>query len=89
MEPNVLVECAHELMRVLKEELAARRTVQPAFILVHDRDCELLTFPPPLFASAEGRAAVARTFRQSCFPNRSAAPSWASTATASSLTSPP
>lgn len=63
MEPKVLVECAHELMRVLKEELAARRTVQPAFIVVHDRDCEVLTFSPPLFASAEGRAAVARTFR--------------------------
>jgi hypothetical protein len=63
MEPNVLVEYAHELMRFLKEELAARRTVQPAFILVHDRDCEVLTFPPHLFTSAEGRAAVARTFR--------------------------
>src|SRR5207245_1922170 len=41
MEPNALVECAYELMRVLKEELAERRTVQPAFILLHDRDCEL------------------------------------------------
>jgi hypothetical protein len=63
MEPNALVECAYELMRVLKEELAERRTVQPAFILLHDRDCELLTFSPRLFASAEGKAAVARTFR--------------------------
>jgi len=63
MDPNALVECAYELMRVLKEELAERRTVQPAFILLHDRDCELLTFSPRLFASAEGKAAVARTFR--------------------------
>ena len=63
MEPNALVECAHELMRVLKEELAERRSVQPAFILLHDRDCEVLTFSPRLFASAEGKAAVARTFR--------------------------
>ena len=63
MEPNELVECAYELMRVLKEELAERRTVTPAFILLHEKDCEVLTFPPRLFASAEGNAAVARTFR--------------------------
>ena len=63
MEPNALAECAHELMRVLKEELADRRTVEPAFILLHDHDCELLTFSPRLFASAEGKAAVARAFR--------------------------
>ena len=63
MEPNALVECAHELMRALKEELAARRTIQPAFILVHDRDCEVLAFSPRLFESEEGKAAVARTFR--------------------------
>ena len=37
MEPNALVECAYELMRVLKEELAERRTVQPAFILLHEQ----------------------------------------------------
>jgi hypothetical protein len=63
MEPNSLVQYAYELMRVLKEELAERRTVQPAFILLHDRHCEVLTFPLRLFASAEGKAAVARTFR--------------------------
>ena len=44
MEPNVLVECAYELMGVLKEELADRGTVSPAFILLYDRDCEVLTF---------------------------------------------
>src|ERR1700721_2430155 len=63
MEPNELVKCAYELMRALKEELAERRTVTPAFIVLHERDCEVLTFPPRLFASAEGNAAVARTFR--------------------------
>ena len=63
MEPNALVECAYQLMSVLKEEIAERRTVQPAFILLHDRHCEVLTFPLHLFASAEGKAAVARTFR--------------------------
>lgn len=63
MEPNALVECANELMRALKEELVERGTVTPAFILLHERDCEVLTFPPRLFASAEGKAAVARAFR--------------------------
>jgi len=63
MEPNALVECAYELMRALKEELAERKTVTPAFILLHDLDCEVLTFSPRLFASAEGKAAVARAFR--------------------------
>ena len=63
MEPNALVECAYELVRALKEELAERGTVAPAFILLHDRDCEVLTFSPRLFASAEGKAAVARAFR--------------------------
>ena len=63
MEPNALVECAYELMRGLKEELAERGTVAPAFILLHDSDCEVLTFSPRLFASAEGKAAVARAFR--------------------------
>ena len=63
MEPNELVECAYELMRALKEELAERGTVTPAFILLHERDCVVLTFSPRLFASAEGNAAVARTFR--------------------------
>src|ERR1700722_16433916 len=63
MEPNELVECANELMRALKEELAERRTVTPAFILLYAKDCEVLAFPPRLFASAEGNAAVARTFR--------------------------
>jgi len=60
MEPIALVECANELMRALKEELAERGTVTPAFILLHERDCEILTFSPRLFASAEGKAAVAR-----------------------------
>ena len=63
MDPHALMECAHELMRVLKDELAERRTVEPAFILLHESDCEILTFPPHLFTSAEGKAAVARTFR--------------------------
>ena len=63
MEPHALEQCAHDLMRALKEELAERRTVQPAFILIHDGDCELLTFSPGLFASADGRAAAARIFR--------------------------
>jgi hypothetical protein len=63
MEPNALVECAYELMRALKQELAERGTVTPAFILLHDRDCEVLTFSPRLFASAAGKAAVARAFR--------------------------
>src|SRR5664279_3605379 len=63
MEPNALVECANELMRALKEELAERGTVSPAFILLHERECEVLTFSPRLFESAEGRAAVARAFR--------------------------
>jgi hypothetical protein len=63
MEPNALVECAYELMGSLKEELAERGTVAPAFILLYDRDCEVLTFSPRLFASAEGKAAVARAFR--------------------------
>ena len=63
MEPNALVECAYELMRVLKEELAERGTVAPAFILLYEKDCEVLTFSPRLFASAEGKAAVARAFR--------------------------
>ena len=64
MEPNELVECAYELLRVLKEELGERKTVTPAFILLHEKDCEVLTFPPRLFASAEGNAAVARAFRK-------------------------
>ena len=64
MEPNALVECANELIRALKEELVERGTVTPAFILLHERDCEVLTFPPRLFASAEGNAAVARAFRK-------------------------
>jgi hypothetical protein len=63
MEPNVLVECAYELMRVLKEELADRGAVSPAFILLYDRDCEVLTFSQRLFTSAEGKATVARVFR--------------------------
>ena len=63
MEPNALVECANELMRALKEELAERGTVTPAFILLHDSDCEVLTFSPRLFESPEGKAAVARAFR--------------------------
>jgi hypothetical protein len=63
MEPNALVECANELMRALKEELAESGTVTPAFILLHERDCEILTFSPGLFASAEGKAAVSRAFR--------------------------
>ena len=63
MEPNVLVECAYELMRVLKEELADRGTVSPAFILLYDKDCEVLTFSQRLFRSAEGKATVARVFR--------------------------
>jgi hypothetical protein len=63
MEPNALVECAYELMGSLKEELAERGTVAPAFILLYDRDCEVLTFSPLLFASAEGKAAVSRAFR--------------------------
>jgi hypothetical protein len=63
MEPNALVECANELMRALKEELAERGTVTQAFILLHERDCEVLTFSPCLFESAGGRAAVARAFR--------------------------
>jgi hypothetical protein len=63
MEPNALVECANELMRALKEELAESGTVTPAFILLHEKDCEILTFSPRLFASAEGRAAVSRAFR--------------------------
>jgi len=64
MEPNALVECANELMRALKEELVEQGTVTPAFILLHERDCEVLTFSPRLFASAEGKAAVARAFRK-------------------------
>ena len=63
MEPNALVECANELMRALKEELAERGTISPAFILLHETDCEVLTFSPRLFKSAEGRAAVARACR--------------------------
>ena len=63
MEPNALVECANELMRALKEELAESGTVMPAFILLHERDCEILIFSPRLFVSAEGKAALARTFR--------------------------
>jgi len=63
MEPNALVECANELMRALKDELAESGTVTPAFILLHERDCEILTFSPSLFASAEGKAAVSRAFR--------------------------
>ena len=62
MELNALVECANELMRALKEELAESGAVTPAFILLHERDCEILTFSPRLFASAEGRAAVSRAF---------------------------
>ena len=50
-------------MRALKEELAERGTISPAFILLHETDCEVLTFSPRLFKSAEGRAAVARAFR--------------------------
>ena len=38
MEPISLVECANELMRALKEEIAERGTVTPAFILLHERD---------------------------------------------------
>src|ERR1700731_4557528 len=63
MEPNALVECANELMRALKGELAERGAVKPAFILLHERDCEILSFSPRLFASAEGKAAVSRAFR--------------------------
>jgi hypothetical protein len=63
MGPNALVECANELMRALKDELAERGTVTPAFILLHDSDCEVLTFSPSLFESPEGKAAVARAFR--------------------------
>ena len=69
MEPIALVECANELMRALKEELAERGTVTPAFILLHERDCEILTFSPRLFASAEGKAAVARAFRKRAVQN--------------------
>jgi hypothetical protein len=63
MEPNALVGCANELMRALKEELAESGTITPAFILLHERDSEILSFSPSLFASAEGRAAVSRAFR--------------------------
>ena len=63
MEPNALVKCANELMRALREELAERGTVTPAFILLHDSDCEVLSFSPRLFESTEGKAAVARAFR--------------------------
>ena len=63
MGPNALVECVNELMRALKEELAERGTVTPAFILLHDSDCEVLSFSPRLFESPEGKAAVARAFR--------------------------
>ncbi len=64
MEPNALVDCACELMRLLKEEFADRKTVRPAFILLHDGGCESLVFPPQLFASVEGKAAVAGAFRR-------------------------
>jgi hypothetical protein len=50
-------------MRALKEELAESGTVTPAFILLHESDCEILTFSPRLFESAEGKAAVSRAFR--------------------------
>ena len=63
MEPNALVECANELMRAMKEELAESGTVTPAFILLHEKDCEVLTFSPRLFASEEGKATVSRAFR--------------------------
>ncbi len=63
MEPNALVECANELMRALKEELAESGAVTPAFILLHEKDCEIITFSRRLFASADGRAAVSRAFR--------------------------
>ena len=88
MEPNELVECANELMRALKEELAERGTVTPAFILLHEKDSEVLVFPPRLFASAEGTAAVARTFRNRALKPERMAPSWGWTAIALSPTSP-
>src|ERR1035441_7598814 len=70
MEPIALVECANELMRALKEELAERGTVTHAFILLHDTDCEVLTFSPRLFESPEGKAAVARAFRNRAHQTR-------------------
>ncbi len=64
MDDTAMVECVYELVRVMKEDLAARKTVEPALILLHARGCDLIRFEPVLFTTPTGKAAIAAVFRR-------------------------
>ena len=64
MENAAMVECAHELVRVMKEDLAVRKTVEPVLILLHARGCDLIRFEPALFRTPAGKNAIGAVFRK-------------------------
>jgi hypothetical protein len=48
----------------MKEELAAARTLEPKFVLLHDQGCDLIAYDPALFHNAPGKAAIASSLRR-------------------------
>jgi len=64
MENAAMVECAHELVRVMKEDLAVRKTVEPVLILLHASGCDLIRFEPALFTTQAGKNAIGTVFRK-------------------------
>jgi len=63
MEICALRLCAEELLRLLKEELAERKTVRPVIMLVRDGSLETVLFDPRLLrseGSKDGLFAVVR-----------------------------
>jgi hypothetical protein len=64
MNDAAMVECAYELVRVLKDDLMSRNTVEPVLILLHDRGCDLIRFEPVLFTTQSGKDAIGAVFRR-------------------------
>jgi hypothetical protein len=48
----------------MKEDLAAARAVEPKFVLLHNRGCDLIAYDPALLKSTLGKAAIQDSLRR-------------------------
>ena len=70
MEPAAMVRCAHSLMHALKEDLAERGQVEPVFVLLLPRCCDLIAYDPTLLTSIAGKRAIAVNLRRKATERR-------------------